>query len=48
MDSNEEQGGDLACWMHLTCPDCGAIKDDPAAPCWRCAGDEEPPAASTE
>jgi hypothetical protein len=23
----EEEGGDAACWVHLVCPECGAVLD---------------------
>jgi len=41
----EEYGGDSACWLSKVCPECGALLDDPASPCWRCGlrpGDESP------
>jgi hypothetical protein len=25
VDEQDEQGGDAACWVHLVCPDCGAV-----------------------
>jgi len=31
-----ETGGDAACWAAQLCPDCGALTEDPSAPCWRC------------
>lgn len=31
-----EHGGDSACWLSQVCPECGALLDDLAAPCWRC------------
>ncbi|WP_179206610.1 hypothetical protein [Microbacterium esteraromaticum] len=32
----DDQGGDPACWLSQVCPECGALLDDLAAPCWRC------------
>ncbi|MGP6177780.1 hypothetical protein ACTU6U_10820 [Microbacterium sp. A196] len=34
--SEEEESGDSACWLSLVCPECGAMLDDRAGPCWRC------------
>ncbi|MGC8498385.1 MAG: hypothetical protein ACP5OV_02655 [Acidimicrobiales bacterium] len=28
-DDEVEVGGDPVCWLHLTCPRCGAFVDDP-------------------
>ena len=28
----EEQGGDRACWVHLVCPDCGAVVSEGHTP----------------
>jgi hypothetical protein len=45
---DEYEGGDSACWLSRVCPECGALIDDLAAPCWRCGlkPGEEPAAAS--
>ncbi|MCK6065653.1 MULTISPECIES: hypothetical protein [Microbacterium] len=32
-------GGDPACWLAATCPDCGAIVE--RAVCWRCGAPRE-------
>ncbi|HVW34477.1 MAG TPA: hypothetical protein VHL53_18230 [Acidimicrobiia bacterium] len=41
-ETGEPAGGDPVCWIHLTCPECGAIPDDPDAErCERC-GAERP------
>ncbi len=35
--ADSAEGGDAACWLHLTCPECGAVVEPPgAASCWRC------------
>jgi hypothetical protein len=38
-----DDAGDPVCWLHRTCPECGALptEDDPGR-CWRC--DTELPA----
>lgn len=28
MDLGYEEGGDPVCWMHLVCPECGAITSE--------------------
>ncbi|WP_181905774.1 hypothetical protein [Microbacterium bovistercoris] len=45
---HDEHGGDSACWLAQVCPECGALLDDLAAPCWRCGlkPGEEPRAAT--
>lgn len=36
-ESALQGGGDPVCWLHLVCPDCGHLPDDPAASiCPRC------------
>lgn len=32
----EDDGGEPACLLHLVCPDCGLVLDDPESPCSRC------------
>ncbi|MDT0158551.1 hypothetical protein Q9R19_13045 [Microbacterium sp. ARD32] len=46
---DEYEGGDSACWLSRVCPECGALLDDLAAPCWRCGlrPGQEPGDAST-
>ncbi|AHD23491.1 hypothetical protein Y013_24345 [Rhodococcus pyridinivorans SB3094] len=34
-------GGDPVCWLHLLCPDCGAMLTSEEEPCPRC-GREHP------
>jgi hypothetical protein len=36
-DDDPEQPDDTACWLHLLCPECGAMPT-PEVPdrCWRC------------
>jgi ribosomal protein S27AE len=29
-------GGDPVCWLDRVCPECGAFRDEPSAPCPRC------------
>ena len=44
-----EHGGDSACWLSHVCPECGALLDDLAAPCWRCGlAPGETPAGSAD
>ncbi len=35
-------GSDPACWAHLLCPECGAVREDrsqEAGTCWRCGAE---------
>jgi hypothetical protein len=33
----DDEGGDSVCWLHLLCPQCGALVDeDPPTACARC------------
>jgi hypothetical protein len=36
-EDTEQVDGDTACWLHLLCPECGAVPT-PEVPdrCWRC------------
>jgi hypothetical protein len=35
--SDDEEGGDAACWLARVCPECGAMIEGPVGrPCWRC------------
>jgi hypothetical protein len=39
------EGGDPVCWLHLACPDCGAIPDpgeEDSDRCSRCGAQREP------
>ncbi len=36
----EDAGGDPVCWVHLLCPECGAVPDDPGQDrCERCGAE---------
>ncbi|WP_298040737.1 hypothetical protein [uncultured Microbacterium sp.] len=34
--SDDDMGGDSACWLSKVCPECGAMLDHCGALCWRC------------
>ncbi|MBF4481205.1 hypothetical protein SAMN02745947_03229 [Rhodococcus rhodochrous J3] len=40
-DHDDDLGGDPVCWLHLLCPDCGAMLTSEEEPCPRC-GREHP------
>ena len=40
--AHDVEGGDAACWLPQVCPDCGALNETPAAPCWRCGVTRSP------
>ncbi|WP_129977840.1 hypothetical protein [Rhodococcus sp. Q1] len=39
--TTDDTGGDPVCWLHLLCPDCGAMLTATDEPCPRC-GREHP------
>jgi rubrerythrin len=41
-------GGEPVCHLDRVCPDCGAIRDDPAEPCPRCGWEEEHAGEATD
>jgi ribosomal protein S27AE len=41
----EDEGGDPVCWLHLACPECGAIPDpgeEETDRCPRCGAQKQP------
>ncbi|BDB59876.1 hypothetical protein RDE2_16700 [Rhodococcus sp. RDE2] len=45
-DSTEDLGGDPVCWLHLLCPDCGAMITSEEEPCPRCGREHPTPGPS--
>ncbi|MGH3588511.1 MAG: hypothetical protein ACRDQ0_19565 [Pseudonocardia sp.] len=34
--TDEDEGGDRACWLGVLCPECGAMPSAGTDRCWRC------------
>jgi len=44
-DRRDDAGGDPVCWLHLACPECGAIPDqgqEELDRCPRCGAERQP------
>ncbi len=47
-EDEDETGGDLVCWAHLVCPECGAMTSGAHRPECALARDDTPTDATTQ